>query len=192
MALSLELVSDTTLLFDHTVSDDAAIRSGYNVRFSQIHTPHILLIAVSAYSATLVLGKYNQGYSDARSLKFVNSVQRGGRVEIIANDQGHRITPSWVSFNDDERLYVLLSYPYSLATDQCHALCSVGDSAKNAFHSNPKNTVFDAKRLIGRKFDDKDVQRDMKHWPFAVRDRNTKPVISVDYKGEKRDFVCHA
>jgi heat shock protein 5 len=62
-------------------------------------------------------------------------------------------------------------------------------SAKNAFHSNPTNTVFDAKRLIGRRFDDKDVQRDIKHWPFAVRDRNSKPVISVDYKGEKRDFV---
>src|SRR6516162_9902394 len=68
-------------------------------------------------------------------------------------------------------------------------LASVGDSAKNAFHSNPKNTVFDAKRLIGRKFDDKDIQRDIKHWPFDVREKNGKPVISVDYKSEKRDFV---
>jgi heat shock protein 5 len=71
-------------------------------------------------------------------------VQRGGRVEIIANDQGHRITPSWVSFTDEERL--------------------VGDAAKNAFHTNPKNTVFDAKRLIGRKMADDDVKKDMKHW----------------------------
>jgi endoplasmic reticulum chaperone BiP len=71
-------------------------------------------------------------------------VHRGGRVEIIANDQGHRITPSWVGFTDEERL--------------------IGDAAKNAFHSNPENTVFDAKRLIGRKMDDQDIQRDIKHW----------------------------
>ncbi|KAI5985101.1 heat shock protein 70 family [Pisolithus albus] len=96
-------------------------------------------------------------------------VQRGGRVEIIANDQGHRITPSWVSFTDDERL--------------------VGDSAKNAFHSNPKNTVFDAKRLIGRKMDDNEVKRDMKHWPFTVADKGGKPSIQVSYKGDMRDFT---
>jgi len=95
-------------------------------------------------------------------------VQRGGRVEIIANDQGHRITPSWVSFSDDERL--------------------VGDSAKNAFHSNPQNTVFDAKRLIGRKMDDQDMKRDMKHWPFKVQEKNGKPAITVNFKGENRDF----
>ncbi|KAI0830132.1 heat shock protein 70 [Trametes gibbosa] len=96
-------------------------------------------------------------------------VQRGGRVEIIANDQGHRITPSWVSFTDDERL--------------------VGDSAKNAFHSNPENTVFDAKRLIGRKFDEPDVQRDMKHWPFKLVNKSGKPVVQVQYRGEARDFT---
>ncbi|KAH9929470.1 heat shock protein 70 family [Fomitopsis serialis] len=96
-------------------------------------------------------------------------VQRGGRVEIIANDQGHRITPSWVSFTDDERL--------------------VGDAAKNAFHSNPENTVFDAKRLIGRKVDDQEVKRDMKHWPFKIVGKNDKPVIQVKYRGETRDFT---
>ncbi|KAF5352939.1 hypothetical protein D9758_007870 [Tetrapyrgos nigripes] len=96
-------------------------------------------------------------------------VQRGGRVEIIANDQGHRITPSWVSFTDEERL--------------------VGDSAKNAFHSNPKNTVFDAKRLIGRKMDDPDIQRDMRHWPFDVVEKGGKPTIRVDYRDEKREFT---
>ncbi|KAF9005393.1 hsp70-like protein [Cyathus striatus] len=95
-------------------------------------------------------------------------VQRGGRVEIIANDQGHRITPSWVSFTDDERL--------------------VGDSAKNAFHSNPANTVFDAKRLIGRKMDDPDIKRDMKHWPFQIVEKNGKPHVSVQHKGEQREF----
>ncbi|KZT66757.1 heat shock protein 70 [Daedalea quercina L-15889] len=96
-------------------------------------------------------------------------VQRGGRVEIIANDQGHRITPSWVSFTDDERL--------------------VGDAAKNAFHSNPENTVFDAKRLIGRKVDDQEVKRDMKHWPFKIIGKNDKPVIQVKYRGETREFT---
>ena len=99
-----------------------------------------------------------------------NSVQRGGRVEIIANDQGHRITPSWVSFTDDERL--------------------VGDAAKNAFHSNPENTVFDAKRLIGRRFDDPEVQRDMRHWPFKIKEKSGKPVIQVKHKGDLREFVC--
>ncbi|TFY70810.1 hypothetical protein EVG20_g2191 [Dentipellis fragilis] len=96
-------------------------------------------------------------------------VQRGGRVEIIANDQGHRITPSWVSFTDDERL--------------------IGDSAKNAYHSNPENTVFDAKRLIGRKMNEPDIKRDMKHWPFKVTDKGGKPSIQVQYKSETRDFT---
>ncbi|KIM81916.1 hypothetical protein PILCRDRAFT_820786 [Piloderma croceum F 1598] len=96
-------------------------------------------------------------------------VQRGGRVEIIANDQGHRITPSWVSFTDEERL--------------------VGDSAKNAFHSNPANTVFDAKRLIGRKMDEADLKKDMRHWPFKVIDKGGKPSISVGFKGEDREFT---
>ena len=74
----------------------------------------------------------------------LDSVQRGGKVEIIANDQGNRITPSWVGFTHDERL--------------------IGDAAKNQGPSNPENTVFDAKRLIGRNFIDSDVQKDIKHW----------------------------
>jgi heat shock protein 5 len=65
----------------------------------------------------------------------------------------------------------------------------VGDSAKNAFHSNPSNTVFDAKRLIGRRMDDQDVQRDINHWPFKVLEKNGKPHINVEYKGEDRQFV---
>ncbi|KAI0088585.1 Hsp70 protein-domain-containing protein [Irpex rosettiformis] len=96
-------------------------------------------------------------------------VQCGGRVEIIANDQGHRITPSWVSFTDEE--------------------CLVGDAAKNAYHGNPENTVFDAKRLIGRKIDDPEIIRDQKHWPFKVIKKNEKPAIEVQYRGENRQFT---
>jgi len=91
-----------------------------------------------------------------------------GKVEIIANDQGNRTTPSYVAFTDTERL--------------------IGDAAKNQTAMNPTNTVFDAKRLIGRKFDDSDVQSDMKHWPFKVVNDSTKPKIEVEYKNETKTF----
>jgi len=92
-----------------------------------------------------------------------------GKVEIIANDQGNRTTPSYISFGDSERL--------------------VGDGAKNQAAMNPSNTVFDAKRLIGREFNDPLVQADAKHWPFAiVRGDKNKPQIQVEYKGETRKF----
>lgn len=68
-------------------------------------------------------------------------------------------------------------------------ICSVGDAAKNAFHTNPQNTVFDAKRLIGRKMDDPGILHDMKHWPFKVKDKDGKPVITVKYKDEDKDLV---
>ncbi|ORY20236.1 putative heat shock protein 70, partial [Naematelia encephala] len=85
-----------------------------------------------------------------------------------ANDQGNRTTPSYVAFNDSERL--------------------IGDAAKNQVAMNPHNTVFDAKRLIGRKWADAEVQADMKHWPFKVIDRDTKPYIEVEYRGETKQF----
>ncbi|KAH3902589.1 Heat shock protein SSA3 [Saccharomycodes ludwigii] len=91
------------------------------------------------------------------------------RVEIIANDQGNRTTPSYVAFNDSERL--------------------IGDAAKNQAAINPTNTVFDAKRLIGRKFDDPEVQSDMKHWPFKVINVGGKPKIQVEFKGETKVFT---
>jgi len=69
------------------------------------------------------------------------------------------------------------------------SVSSIGDSAKNAYPSNPSNTVFDAKRLIGREVDDADVKRDTKHWPFKISEKNGKPAISVKHKGEFRDFV---
>jgi L1 cell adhesion molecule like protein len=91
-----------------------------------------------------------------------------GKVEIIANEQGNRTTPSYVAFNDSERL--------------------IGDAAKNQVAMNPTNTVFDAKRLIGRKFDDATVQSDMKHWPFKVVSDGGKPKIEVEFKGETKKF----
>ncbi|KAI8842191.1 heat shock 70 kDa protein [Chytriomyces cf. hyalinus JEL632] len=96
-------------------------------------------------------------------------VYKNGRVEIIANDQGHRITPSYVAFTDDERL--------------------VGDAAKNQAPMNPTNTIFDAKRLVGRRFDEPDVQKDMKHFPFKVVSKEGKPIIQVNVKGEAKKFT---
>ncbi|VDO16326.1 unnamed protein product [Rodentolepis nana] len=93
-----------------------------------------------------------------------------GKVEIIANDQGNRTTPSYVAFTDTERL--------------------IGDAAKNQVAMNPTNTVFDAKRLIGRRFDDSIVQDDMKHWPFHVINSGGKPKIEVEFKGEKKSFFA--
>ncbi|KAG7193074.1 70-kilodalton heat shock protein [Scheffersomyces spartinae] len=91
------------------------------------------------------------------------------RVEIIANDQGNRTTPSFVAFTDTERL--------------------IGDAAKNQAAMNPANTVFDAKRLIGRKFSDPEVQGDIKHFPFKVVEDATKPKIQVEFKGETKVFT---
>ncbi|NP_001121147.1 heat shock 70 kDa protein [Xenopus laevis] len=91
-----------------------------------------------------------------------------GKVEIIANDQGNRTTPSYVAFTDTERL--------------------IGDAAKNQVAMNPQNTVFDAKRLIGRKFNDPVVQCDLKHWPFQVVSDEGKPKVKVEYKGEEKSF----
>ena len=98
-------------------------------------------------------------------------VWRNQRVEIIPNSQGNRTTPSYVAFNESERL--------------------VGDAAKNQSSMNPVNTIYDAKRLIGRKFSDPIVQEDMRLWPFKVtKDSTDRPVINVDYKGEEKTFYA--
>nr|CAG8546844.1 310_t:CDS:2 [Entrophospora candida] len=92
------------------------------------------------------------------------------RVEIIANEQGNRTTPSYVAFTENERL--------------------IGDAAKNQAAMNPKNTVFDAKRLIGRRFDDPEVKADVKHWPFTVIEKDDgAPLIQVEYQGETKTFT---
>ena len=96
-------------------------------------------------------------------------VWQNDRIEIIANDQGNRTTPSYVAFTDSDRL--------------------IGDAAKNQAALNPTNTVYDAKRLIGRKFTDPTVQADMKLWSFQVKPgSDEKPRICVDYMGESKQF----
>mmetsp|Transcript_2030 Transcript_2030/g.7226 ORF Transcript_2030/g.7226 Transcript_2030/m.7226 type:complete len:406 (+) Transcript_2030:74-1291(+) len=95
-------------------------------------------------------------------------VYKNGKVEIIANDQGNRVTPSYVAFADAERL--------------------IGDAAKNQASLNPSNTVYDAKRLIGRRFTDAAVQHDMKLWPFGVVPKEGKPMIEVEVSGAKKVF----
>ena len=94
------------------------------------------------------------------------AVWKDGRSEIIANDQGDRTTPSWVAFTETERY--------------------VGMSAKNQVGANPENTVYDSKRLLGKKFDDPTVQSDIKHWPFKlIKSATNKPLICVKYKNEE-------
>jgi heat shock protein 1/8 len=98
------------------------------------------------------------------------AVFQNDRVEVIANEHGNRTTPSYVAFTDTERL--------------------IGDAAKNQISSNPNNTVFDAKRLIGRKFDDSVVKKDMVNWPFGVTaGSDNKPRIGVEFKGEKKTYL---
>ncbi|KAK9927437.1 hypothetical protein M0R45_024620 [Rubus argutus] len=97
-------------------------------------------------------------------------VWQHGRVEIIANDQGNRTTPSYVAFTNNGRL--------------------IGDAAKNQVSMNPINTVFDAKRLIGRKFSDASVRNDMKLWPFKVRGVGDKPMIMVNYNNVEKKFAA--
>lgn len=97
-------------------------------------------------------------------------VVKNGRVEIIANDQGNRITPSYVAFTPEgERL--------------------IGDAAKNQLTSNPENTIFDAKRLIGREFKEPSIQADMKYWPFTVTEKNGKPHVQVVSGDAKKSFA---
>ncbi|KAK1994433.1 hsp70-like protein [Colletotrichum falcatum] len=96
-------------------------------------------------------------------------VMQKGKVEILVNDQGNRITPSYVAFTEEERL--------------------VGDAAKNQAAANPQNTIFDIKRLIGQKFSDKSVQSDIKHFPYKVIEKDGKPIVEVEVAGSPKRFT---
>ena len=95
-------------------------------------------------------------------------IYKNSKVEIIANEQGNRTTPSYVAFTDTERL--------------------IGDSAKNQVNNNPTNTICDAKRFIGKKFNDQTVQNDMKLLQFSLQNKDGNPVFDVEYKGENKQF----
>jgi heat shock protein 1/8 len=95
-------------------------------------------------------------------------VYENGSVTIIANDQGNRTTPSYVAFTETERL--------------------IGEAAKNQVNSNSKNTIFDVKRLLGRRFADASVQNDIKNFPYVVNNDNDKPMISVQYEGKEKNY----
>ncbi|CAF0978179.1 unnamed protein product [Rotaria magnacalcarata] len=135
----------------------------------------LLLIAATALTLSLAAddAKKDMGTVIGIDLGTTYScvgIFKNGRVEIIANDQGNRITPSYVAFTaEGERL--------------------IGDAAKNQLTSNPENTVFDAKRLIGREFSDPTVQQDIKHFPFKVSEKNSKPIIEVNTGKEKKLFT---
>ena len=112
-------------------------------------------------------GKYAIGIDLGTTFSCVG-VYMNNKVEIIANDQGNRTTPSYVAFNETERL--------------------IGDSAKNQATINPENTLFDAKRLIGRKYNDPAIQNDIKFWPFKIIEKNNNIFMKATYKGEEKEF----
>eukprot|EP01099_Mayorella_cantabrigiensis_P001635 TRINITY_DN1732_c0_g1_i1.p1 TRINITY_DN1732_c0_g1~~TRINITY_DN1732_c0_g1_i1.p1 ORF type:complete len:601 (-),score=218.48 TRINITY_DN1732_c0_g1_i1:502-2259(-) len=131
----------------------------------------VVLALFCANIATIFAEKENYGTVIGIDLGTTYScvgIFRKGAVEIIANDQGNRITPSWVAFTETERL--------------------IGEAAKNQAPLNPENTVFDAKRLIGRGWDDAEVQRDKKLFPFKLVPKEGKPYIQVQYLGETKVF----
>jgi heat shock protein 1/8 len=105
---------------------------------------------------------------DLGTCNSVVGIYENGKVEVIANGQGNRTTPSFVAFNDTERL--------------------VGDAAKNQCGSNPQNTIYQVKRLMGKTFDDPTVQADIKRFPYTIINKDNKPVIQVKYKGEDKQF----
>ncbi|KAF7967667.1 hypothetical protein HWV62_33553 [Athelia sp. TMB] len=121
-------------------------------------------------NANSQLGKYGPcHWNRLGNNQFLRCRKGGLGIEIIPNDEGHRTTPSWVSFTRSERL--------------------VGERARNAFQDNPPNTVFDSKRLIGRRMGEPGLMDDIKHWPFKVIDRGGKPVVSVEHLNSVREFA---
>eukprot|EP00877_Chromochloris_zofingiensis_P011020 jgi/Chrzof1/6171/Cz17g14060.t1 len=131
----------------------------------------LLVLACASFSLSTLAAEEKLGTVIGIDLGTTYScvgVYKNGRVEIIANDQGNRITPSYVAFTDTERL--------------------IGDAAKNQATVNPKRTIYDVKRLIGRKYEDKEVQRDKKLVSYDIVDRQGKPYVQVDVNGENKVF----
>jgi len=134
---------------------------------------YVLVSALALSSILLVCGSEEKSVGTVIGIDLGTTyscvgVYKDGRVQIIANDQGNRITPSYVAFTDNERL--------------------IGDAAKNQAALNPENTIFDVKRLVGRTIDDKNVQRDMKLLPYKIVGKDGRPFIEVEIQGKKKQF----
>jgi len=134
---------------------------------------YLAVLTVLALTAAVVLSEEQQPVGTTIGIDLGTTyscvgVYKNGKVEIIANDLGNRIMPSYVAFSDGERL--------------------IGEAAKNQATVNPENTIFDIKRLIGRKFTDKEVQFDKERLPYTVINQDTKPYVQVLVKGEKKSF----
>ena len=113
----------------------------------------------------------NEEYAMGIDLGTGNSVVgvwKNNKVEIVADSEGNRIMPSYVSFTETERI--------------------IGNGAKTLAGSNPENTIFNAKRFIGRNYDDKVIQDELKHFPFKVINKDNKPYFEVMYKNEKKHY----
>merc|ERR1712202_56458 len=156
--------------------DISEVKSNFRVHqnilwleFLQLHNIHEYIYHTNLQtSINIMVGKRTAIGIDLGTTYSCVGVFQHGKVEIIANDQGNRTTPSYVAFTDTERL--------------------IGDAAKNQVALNPSNTIFDAKRLIGRKFNDETVQKDKKFWSFQVINHGSKPKIEVEYKYDRKTF----
>merc|ERR1712178_213667 len=145
------------------------------MRLVQLCLCFVVLLAFSSESTHALNSAENKGSVqgpvmgiDLGTTYSCVGVYKNGRVEILQNDQGNRITPSVVAFTKEGRV--------------------IGDAAKNQAALNPTNTVYDAKRLIGRVFHESSVQADMKHWPFEVINKDGKPQIQVEVDGSPKAF----
>ncbi|KAG7692233.1 hypothetical protein KL930_005171 [Ogataea haglerorum] len=135
----------------------------------------LLLVVLPLTTKQFVKAESNENYGTVIGIDLGTTyscvgVMKAGRVEIIPNEQGNRITPSYVAFTEEERL--------------------VGDAAKNQIASNPTNTIFDIKRLIGHRFDDKVIQKEIKHLPYKVKDQDGRPVVEAKVNGELKTFTA--
>ncbi|QRV99712.1 heat shock protein HSP70 family protein [Ceratobasidium sp. AG-Ba] len=139
----------------------------------QVHFSSLVILALASLAKSTSSTEYGTVVGiDLGTTYSCVAIYQGGRVDIITNEQGNRVTPSWVGFNGHERM--------------------IGEPAKQAFHTIPSQTIFDVKRLIGCRFDELSLSEDVRHWPFKVVDNNGQPAVEVVYQGETKIFEISA